>query len=51
MLRYRVYSKNILCDGMTESEAKEVIKQIKSPQDIAITIDGHRYTLQENDKI
>jgi|TARA_B100001750_G_C15123410_1_gene406197 hypothetical protein len=32
MLRYRVYSKNILCDGMTESEAKEVIMQLQDSQ-------------------
>jgi hypothetical protein len=29
MLRYRVYSKDILCDGMTESEAKEAILQLR----------------------
>ena len=27
------------------------IKQVKSPQNIAITIDGHRYTVQEGNKL
>ena len=31
--------------------AKKVIKEVKSPQDIAITIDGHRYTVQEGNKL
>ena len=32
MLRYRVYSKNILCEGMTESEALETVLQLKDSQ-------------------
>ena len=32
MLRYRIYSKNILCEGMTESEALETVLQLKDSQ-------------------
>ena len=34
-----------------QEQTKEVIKEVKSPQDIAITIDGHRYTVQEGNKL
>ena len=32
MVRYRIYSKNILCEGMTESEALETVLQLKDSQ-------------------
>ena len=32
MLRYRIYSKNILCEGMTESQALETVLQLKDSQ-------------------
>ena len=41
--------KNWYCKPQVQT--KEVIKQVKSPQDIAITIDGHRYTVQEGNKL
>ena len=41
--------KNWYCKPQIQT--KEVIKQVKSPQDIAITIDGHRYTVQEGNKL
>ena len=36
MLRYRIYSKNILCEGMTESEALETVLQLKDSQPFEI---------------
>ncbi len=41
--------KNWYCKPQIQT--KEVIKQVKSPQDIAVTIDGHRYTVQEGNKL
>ena len=41
--------KNWYCKPQVQT--KEVIKEVKSPQDIAITIDGHRYTVQEGNKL
>ena len=41
--------KNWYCKPQVQT--KEVIKQVKSPQDIAITIDGHRYIVQEGNKL
>ena len=41
--------KNWYCKPQVQT--KEVIKQVKSPQNIAITIDGHRYTVQEGNKL
>ena len=47
LLNYAI--KNWYCKPQIQT--KEVIKQVKSPQDIAITIDGHRYTVQEGNKL
>ena len=47
LLNYAI--KNWYCKPQVQT--KEVIKQVKSPQDIAITIDGHRYTVQEGNKL
>ena len=41
--------KNWYCKPQVQT--KEIIKQVKSLQDIAITIDGHRYTVQEGNKL
>jgi hypothetical protein len=29
MIRYRITQKNIICDGMTEEEARDALMQIK----------------------
>jgi len=47
LLNYAI--KNWYCKPQVQT--KEVIKQVKSLQDIAITIDGHRYTVQEGNKL
>jgi len=47
LLNYAI--KNWYCKPQVQT--KEVIKQVKSPQDIAITIDGHRYIVQEGNKL
>ena len=47
LLNYAI--KNWYCKPQIQT--KEVIKEVKSPQDIAITIDGHRYTVQEGNKL
>ena len=44
--------KNWYCKPQVQVKMeKEIIKQVKSLQDIAITIDGHRYTVQEGNKL